>query len=73
VIALFATLLGLLTVAEAARQAAHAPLAWAAGCVALVCATPIAAACVAASGGAPAGVVAALVLFGGLAEAARHV
>jgi len=66
VIALFATLLGLLTVAEAARQAARSGPVWAAGCAALVCATPIAAACVAASGGAPAGVVAAVVLFGGL-------
>jgi hypothetical protein len=71
VIALFATLLGLLTVAEAARQAAHAHLAWASGCLALVCATPIAAACVAASGGAPAGVVVAVVLFGGLAYGLR--
>jgi len=61
-----AFLLGLLTVAEAARQAARSGPVWAAGCVALVWAVPLAAGVVAAAGGWHGAAVTLAVLVGGL-------
>jgi hypothetical protein len=66
-----AVLLGLLTVAEATRQAARGGPAWAAGCVALVWAVPLAAGVVAAAGGWHGAAVTLAVLVGGLAYGLR--